>query len=617
MNSDTNRQYNSNKNNLNRNLIFIIFSVLGIGIIFLLLFLIIIIPSGNNSKSNKSRTIMIYMVGADLESKNKIATGNLSGINYNLMDIDNVNVVLMAGGAKFWYNDYISKSETSIYELGQGGFEKVLQNDLKNMGTSDTFLEFLNYSYNNYKTDEYDLIIWDHGGGLDGSNYDELYDDDNLELLEFKQALSKSPFNSSNKLETVIFRTCLNGMIEVANIFKDYADYMVSSEEVSYGYYSDGVLNFINDIKKDIDGYKNFIRSMANNDEFLYTTYSIVDLSRIDGLNNSINDFFKSIDVNKNYVDLSRVRTNLFQYGYTEQEIPDYDSVDLYNLVKELSYLSKQKAEKVLKGFEEAVIYSWSTDSKSQGLSIYFPFNGRDPVKKKFLNVYGKISELNDYKDFITNFYNTQLLASSDFSFDNNNVSFVKKDNNSSDFTLELTDEQLNGYVNAEYFIYRKVENDYYKLIYKSSNANLEGNTLKANIKDRLIYMYDDEDQSDFTLFEVEDSKKYIKYFSYGVLESFDSETLHFESETVIIYFAYDKKSKEVKITNVVRNNENGKVNNVMLNLKDYNQISIAPYNIYRVLDKNGNFNENWQDDKKPLNILTYDIDKTKFGIKK
>ena len=47
---------------------------------------------------------MLYMVGANLESNNGLATEDLKGIKYSLMDNENLNVVLIAGGSKEWNN---------------------------------------------------------------------------------------------------------------------------------------------------------------------------------------------------------------------------------------------------------------------------------------------------------------------------------------------------------------------------------------------------------------------------------------------------------------------------------------------------------------------------------
>ena len=250
-----------------------------------------------------SRTVMIYMVGSNLESTNGLASSDLASIK----NIDsNTKVLLIAGGSSKWSNNYISTDETSIYELKSSGFTKVKKQDRKNMGDGDTLTEFLNYAYDYSKTDEYDLIFWNHGGAIDGSEYDELSNDDNLSLSEMNDSLSKSPFNNK-KLELVIFRTCLNGTLEVNSILAKYAKYLVASEEETLGANYTSVLNFINEIdskdnskdvgKKFIDAYKKQINDIKSNtyetdSDTIYSTYSLVNLSNVDKLSNCVDDFF-------------------------------------------------------------------------------------------------------------------------------------------------------------------------------------------------------------------------------------------------------------------------------------------------------------------------------------
>ena len=167
-----------------------------------------------------TRTIMIYMVGSNLESDGGLATADIESINHNTTD-NNVRVLLIAGGTKFWKNNYINSTETSIYELKSTGFTKIKNQPTQNMGGQETLTSFLEYAHSTSKTDEYDLIFWNHGGAIDGSEYDELQND-NLSLEEINKALSKS-FVNKKKLELIIFRTCLNGTLEVNDTVSKYA----------------------------------------------------------------------------------------------------------------------------------------------------------------------------------------------------------------------------------------------------------------------------------------------------------------------------------------------------------------------------------------------------------
>ena len=83
--------------------------------------------------SKSSRTIMIYLVGTDLETKGGLASRDLQDLKYEKIKNNNVNVVLIAGGTKTWKNNYIDSTSTSIYELKETGFVKVDNRKITNI----------------------------------------------------------------------------------------------------------------------------------------------------------------------------------------------------------------------------------------------------------------------------------------------------------------------------------------------------------------------------------------------------------------------------------------------------------------------------------------------------
>lgn len=548
-----------------------------------------------------SRTVMIYMVGSNLESTNGLASSDLASIK----NIDsNTKVLLIAGGSSRWSNNYISTDETSIYELTSSGFTKVKKQDRKNMGDGDTLTEFLNYAYDYSKTDEYDLIFWNHGGAIDGSEYDELNNDDNLSLSEMNKSLSKSPFNNK-KLELVIFRTCLNGTLEVNSILAKYADYLVASEEETLGANYTSVLNFINEIKskdssktvgrKFIDAYKKQINDIKSNtyetdSDTIYSTYSLVNLSNVDKLNNSVNDFFNDIDVVSNFNIISKVKANLYQYASEE---PSYDMVDLYNLVYNLKDLSPNKADKVLAELDNTIIYNYATDSLSRGISIYFPYNGSSLIKNRFINVYNDLSSLSSYKKFITNFNNIQTGDYTKSTYTLNSINSKETSDKSAyaDFELELTDEQISTFAKASYIVYKDLKTGYYKPVYKGISTTLDGNILKASIKDRQLQIVgSDSEVYDLTAFEKENTDKYIKYTTNVVLQSYGDNISDWKNDNAVMTIFYDKKTNKTNIASVIYDNNDDKANAIAVNLNDYDNVAFSISSGWKILDDNGNY---------------------------
>lgn len=602
-NQNINLSQNSYTNNIkinkanglkNKKIIFLMIAVLIICIIGVLVF---------NTDKNKSRTIMVYMVGSNLESKSGLGTVDLNGIDYAEMDNENVNVVLIAGGSEEWKNNYIDEDETSIYELTDSGYKKVKTQSLKNMGDADVFGDFLNYVYDNYKTDEYDLVFWNHGGAIIGSEFDDL-SGDNLTLSEMKLGLSKSKFNKNNKIETIIFRTCLNGTIEIADTFKDYSDYLVASEEVTLGAPVASVLKFVNDIEtsdtgyevgiKFIESYKKQISALKKyygSSEYIYSTYSVVDLSKIDNLVDSLNDFIGDIDISENYNEIARVRSNLYQYAYSQSEEPSYDMVDLYNLVDGLKDLSPDKAEKVLNNFEDTVLYNWATNSNSRGMSIYFPYNGSNDVKKAFLKLYSSFNSFDKYNKFISQFYLVQSSGKRSYSFNNNKTTIAQKKQDA-DFSLELTDEQLKGYAKAEYLVFMDKGNGYYWPVYKGTEVELNGKTLNANINGKNLKIENESGSFVVPLFETYVDDKYIKYNTSVILQNFSSEEIsEWKTDAAQLSLILDKSTEKVKVGSVTLNEKDAnKINSVAINLNDYEYITFGSMS-HQLLDQNGNFN--------------------------
>lgn len=602
----TQEQNNSNKNE--KRDLFIKLSLIGILTIILITLLFILFKKNNNTSQeelvengNNSRTIMIYMVGSNLEYQSGIATADISSIDPSLVDLDNNHVYLYTGGTKKWLN-FVSNNENAIYELTRDGFKKVETYDKLNMGDASTLNDLLTYGYEKSKTDRYDLVIYNHGGAIDGAIYDD-FTNDNLSLNDFQKALKMSPFNEQNKLETVLFRTCLNGTLEVANVFKNYAYYMIASEEVTNGASVSSVLNYINDIKTSdtaIDYSKKYIdaydKQMQDIDPFQFSTnpmYSILNLSKIDELNKELDNFISSVDLKNNYNNIVKVRSNLYQFA-TMSDIKDYDTVDLYTLVTSLKDYSKVLTDKFVEAFNAVVVYNWSSSDTAKGLSIYFPFNASSKIQNYFMGIYKDLNFSNNYYNFIKNFKNTYLsggVTSFNKTIVNNNTEVI----DNKEFILELTDEQAKDYADSIYMIFRKEKDNKYTVIYSSDNTIQDGNKLKTNISDNLIKVKIDDEETNEDYFYiplVERSNNNKRNISFGViLENFETSEWLMDSARIYIEYENDKP----KIANAIFVDKNG-VSGTIANLDNYNIYAILSSH-YNILDNKGNYIDNWDNE--------------------
>ena len=443
---------------------------------------------GNSGGEYKYRTFMMYMVGSDLESSGSIATFDLNDIVGKNVDLDNTNVVLMVGGSKKWHN-FVNEDEIAIYELTKSGFKKVKSESLASMGAASTLSNFLDYVHKNYESEKYDMIFWNHGFGSIGLEHDEI-SDDFINIIELDEVFAASPFKD-NKLELVIFNNCLSGNIHFASVMKNYAEYMVASEEVMYVGAVIDRLNFLSDVDKNDNGYDIGLAYINKSDESinklnrlgknLDSTLSIIDLSKVDELEKNINEYFNSIDLENNYRLISIARRKTHTYGAGDNAV--YDTVDLYELTESLKMLSDSDiTESLQESIKEAVKYNSALNEYSNGLSIYFPYYGDTEYITSHLYVFDKLWN-NNYVNFINNFYSLSSSAKRANRAGTTDEVLLLKNNvigENDTVKIELTDEEKDVYQKANIYIFEK-NNDKYQLLLKSDELYLENNNLIFN----------------------------------------------------------------------------------------------------------------------------------------
>lgn len=606
-----NYSYNQPKRSSNK-LLYIIIIVMSLVLIGLLVGVIFII--NKPAKMADTRTIMIYMAGCNLESEGGLASNDLEAILPEEIDLDKTNILVYTGGTKKWYNDF-DENENAIYLLKSTGFEKVKSYSLTNLGDSSTFETFLDYAYTNYQADVFDLIFWDHGLGVLGSISDE-YSDDYLSIAEMEMALKNSEFSKSKVIETVTFRTCLNGTIEVADTFAPYANYMIASEEITIGSSSSNVLSFLNGVENSDSGIEygtkfiNAYKKQVEEIDFFGTTdstYSIIELDKIDELITALNNFVNMVDVDDNYAQIARVRSNLHQYA-EGSGCTDYDTVDLYQLVTNLKDLAPDEATKVLSALEEVIEYNWSTNKFSNGISIYFPFKGSVGAQKVHMDLYEQINFSKDYYKFINSFYNTKNSSTiSSFNLQSREVAST----GDNEFSLQLTTEEMNNFASAQYTIFQKQDDGTFMPIVTSKNYKLsDSGLLTTNVSNNLLKLKDKDSGEEFYVqaTEVTSNDSNRQYTALGILYSFEGEVSDWEVEGANFDIRVDKDKKPY-ITKTTKVEKDGLATRV-LDLDRYSTVQFTNYR-YGILDDNGNYNETWesQSTKYLIELNVEDID--------
>ena len=179
-------------------------------------------------------TIMVY-INAD----NNLDAAGIDDINEMeaVMNLpDNVNVVVQIDRSDYYsYGDW-SETRRGLITPDSDRYE--ISSELEsigeqNMGEAATLTEFINWSKENYTAENYSLVIWDHGGGLDGISWDESSDYDNLSIDDVTQAISAAELGDS--LGMVGFDACLMALAEVGYDLSELTDVVVASQQIEPG----------------------------------------------------------------------------------------------------------------------------------------------------------------------------------------------------------------------------------------------------------------------------------------------------------------------------------------------------------------------------------------------
>ena len=543
----------------------------------------------NGGAEQKACTVMIYMVGSNLESRLGNATKDLEEIDGAGLDFENYNVIAYTGGSTRWVGN-VPCDHNCVLDMSLEGEERIVAQTKgnANMGLPETLTAFLNYCGENYPADHNVLILWDHGGGpLWGYGVDELYDSDSLLLNEMKAAMDGSVFNGGTdgkKLDLVGFDACLMGSLECMTIWQDYADYYVGSEELEPG---DGWNYEFLKVLDETDTYSgggSAAKDGANSDgghfakavgssiltsfEKYYTgkksstynpdlTLACIDLGGIAALNGALDALAEKMAdgvEGGEYADLMRDRSEIKSFGMTKgsNDIVSfyYDLVDVGNLAEHMKAFYPEEAAAVSEALEAAVAGRYANIDDAAGVTLYYPYMNK-----------GQFEELNEY---YTSFLKTQgysrfLSAAGDHFLKSKSWDWElgEPKDEGNEYTLQLTHEQLDNMTEATYTILTS-NGIYggYKPIMENCKIEPDKNGVLHLDKNVQLAVLRSGDQSVMLrAVEVESDRKRKVYDTKGI--SLWSDVLHnvrvtdSESADVTIRLSKDKKSGETQIQNI------------------------------------------------------------------
>ena len=384
-----------------------------LNIIFL--FISILFVGCGKSSEMKSHTLLIYMCGSDLESNRRYASDSIEEM-LNAEMPENVHVVLETGGSKTWHNSSISAEHIGRYEVNKGQLTQLSVLPQRNMGDYETLLSFLSFAKENYSTDSISLILWDHGGGsIGGVCNDENYGMDALTLNELDKAL----LDSNIDFEFIGFDACLMATYDTANVIKNYAEYMIASEELvpATGWDYKTLIENLN--SKDF--YAKVLNSYAARQESkTYYTLSVMHLSGISKVEKIIDYIIEKI--NNDILALGRALDNTIHFGANETSKRNTNLFDLCSFANNLGI------ECDFSDFIKTT--NGSARQGATGLSIYFPAKETEAG-----NIYTEICKNFEYAVFLNDYMNR--VPENPIAFD------LKGFENNGKLSFSLTEESL------------------------------------------------------------------------------------------------------------------------------------------------------------------------------
>lgn len=479
--------------------------------------------SSSSDKENTARnTIMIYIVGSDLESEYGNATVDMEEMQDAGIDTDVNNIIVYTGGASKWKMRGLSSKENAILRLEDDEFDIVSTTKAYNMGDADTLSTFINYCLDNYPADQYGLILWNHGAGpVMGFGVDENYED-LLNLTELQDAMANSFGTAKQRLEWVGFDACLMNSMEVADIFAPYANYMIASQETEpgWGWNYDFLSELSNPNMDGADIGKAIISYYMGYGERVFDAYpkyytdltlSCIDLKQYQASEEALNNFFAEMDSSLSvdtYPTLARKREKLRGFGSYSSTF-DYCMVDAVRLLENFSGDSKS-ARQAISAIKNMVVYSDSNMDNACGISLCYPYNIKKSYMEECVYVQEQIGFAPNYTHFLNNFFAiaTGKPLSKSWQIDSSDVTIetqVDENGSTSDITLALTEEQQETFSSAGYMILCNVgskgwliyeENpradETYLFVYTSNDVQLDdAGILHAKYQDNALYLRD------------------------------------------------------------------------------------------------------------------------------
>ncbi|MGC9070978.1 MAG: clostripain-related cysteine peptidase [Elusimicrobiales bacterium] len=350
----------------------------------------------SSTKTLKEWTIMVY-----LNAKNDLEPYGIKDINEmeKVGSNDNLNIVVQFGRIKGYDSSNGNWTGVRRYYITKDNDPNIINSQLiedmgeVDMGSYKTLIDFGKWVKKNYPAAKYFLIIWNHGSGWKkgfnqqltrGISYDEV-SKNHINTPQLGRAL-----NEIGRVDIVGFDACLMSMAEVIYEIKDYASYIIASEETEPGdgYTYDEFLSKLEQeptmrpldlAKAVVDAYITHYQATGDG-----STQAIIRTSQINDFLQIVNEFAYALSKlgDKNLIRSAVSKTQTYAMS-DSKDLAHFASL-IYSSTSDTTV--KEKAKTLYKFIKNKLVaynkytnggYSYwgggSDYSNSNGVAIYIP----------------------------------------------------------------------------------------------------------------------------------------------------------------------------------------------------------------------------------------------------
>jgi hypothetical protein len=346
----------------------------------------------------KDWTVLVYLDGDNnLEAYSDTSLEQLEMVGSD----EHVNYVVLYDRLSTVADLYYVEQGESVPVGDEYGFPKEV-----NMADPTVFEEFIVNGIQDYPAEKYSVMIWDHGGGWrgicwDDTTYEETGVDDCITMVELRDVFEGVYEATGEVIGVVGFDACLMAMPEVGYQMRDYATYLVWSEETISAYsFPYDAMGFALAADPTMDAkeyatvvakeYADFYGGMTG---FVDWTISVFDTTYMDGLTAAVDFLGKEL--------LASLSTyvNAYQSAYIQADQYYYPyNVDLIgfaqNLIGDATIQDegiKEAAQEVILATDACVfaVFNGQHNVDSTGLAIYMPscHDGMKSLKPEYIEV--------------------------------------------------------------------------------------------------------------------------------------------------------------------------------------------------------------------------------------